>query len=72
MYYSIDRIEENMAVCIADDEEIVIVSTDKIVGDYSEGSILKETENEFYIVDEDEEIKRRISNLELAESLFDE
>lgn len=72
MYYSIDRIEENMAICIGDDEEIVIVLTDKIIGDFSEGSILKETENGSFSVDEEEGINRRISNFELAESLFDE
>lgn len=72
MYYSIDRIENNIAVCIGDDEEIILVSTDKIIGDFSEGSILSETENECFIVDDNEEINRRISNFELAENLFDE
>lgn len=72
MYYSIDRIENNIAVCIGDDEEIILVSTDKIIGDFSEGSILTESENGCFVTDEEEEMSRRISNFELAVSLFDE
>lgn len=72
MYYSIDRIENNIAVCIGDDEEIILVSTDKIIGDFSEGSVLVETENGYFRTDEEEEMSRRISNFELAENLFDE
>lgn len=70
MFYSIDRIEEEVAVCIGDDEEILLLSTDNIIGSYTEGSIIRETENDYYVVDEDEEISRRNSNFELAESIF--
>ncbi|MBE6770765.1 MAG: DUF3006 domain-containing protein [Ruminococcaceae bacterium] len=72
MFYSIDRIEEEVAFCIGDEEEILLLSTDQIIGSYCEGSIIRETEDGFYIVDEDEEIRRRSSNFSLAESLFDE
>lgn len=72
MFYSIDRIEEEVAVCIGDDEEILLLSTDHILGSYTEGSIIRETEDDWYVVDEEEEIKRRNANFELAESLFDE
>ena len=72
MYYSIDRIENNVAVCIGDDEEIILVSIDKIIGDFFEGSILIESENGYFKTDEEEEIGRRISNFGLAENLFDE
>lgn len=72
MYYSIDRIENNIAVCIGDDEEIILVPTEKITGGFSEGSILVETENGYFETDEEEEISRRISNFELSENLFDE
>ena len=34
-------------------------------------SIIREAENDFYVVDEEEEINRRNANFELAESLFD-
>lgn len=72
MFYSIDRIEEEVAVCIGDDEEILLLSTDHIIGSYTEGCIIVETENDYYIVDEEEEIRRRNANFALAESLFDE
>lgn len=71
MFYSIDRIEEEVAVCIGDDEEILLLSTDRIIGSYTEGSIIREIEDDYYVVDEEEEISRRNSNFELAESLFD-
>ncbi len=72
MFYSIDRIEEEVAFCIGDDEEILLLSTDQIIGSYTEGSIIYETENECYAVDEEEEIRRRNENFMLAENLFDE
>ena len=72
MFYSIDRIEEEVAVCIGDDEEMLLLSTDHIIGSYTEGSIIRETENDWYIVDEEEENRRKKANFELAESLFDE
>ena len=72
MFYSIDRIEEEVAFCIGDEEEILLLSTEQIIGSYCEGSIIKEIENGCYTVDEDEEIRRRSINFSLAESLFDE
>ncbi len=72
MFYSIDRIEEEVAFCIGDEEEILLLSTDQIIGSYCEGSVIRETENGFYEVNENEEIKRRSENFALAESLFDE
>lgn len=72
MFYSIDRIEEEVAFCIGDEEEVLLLSTDQIIGSYCEGSIIRENDEGFYIVDEDEEIKRRSENFALAESLFDE
>ncbi|MBQ3045761.1 MAG: DUF3006 domain-containing protein [Clostridia bacterium] len=72
MFYSIDRLEEEVAVCIGDDEEILLLSVDQIIGSYCEGSIIRENDEGYYTVDEEEEIKRRSENFELAESLFDE
>ncbi len=72
MFYSIDRIVEEVAYCIGDDEEILLLSTDMIVGSYSEGSVLRESDDGYYYVDSDEESKRRSDNFALAESLFDE
>ncbi len=72
MFYSIDRIEEEVAFCIGDDEEILLLSTDHIIGSYTEGSIIREAENDCYVVDEEEEARRRSPTFDLAESLFDE
>ena len=72
MFYSIDRIVEEVAYCIGDDEEILLLSADHIIGSYSEGSILRETDDGYYTVDEDEEHRRRSENFAFAESLFDE
>ena len=72
MFYSIDRIIEEVAFCIGDDEEVLLLSVDRIIGSYCEGSIIRETDDGFYTVDADEEIRRRRENFALAESLFDE
>ncbi len=72
MFYSIDRIVEEVAVCIGDNEEYLLLSTDNIIGSYRVGSILTEGENGYYISVPEEEEKRRNENFELAESLFDE
>ncbi|MEE1139229.1 MAG: DUF3006 domain-containing protein [Acutalibacteraceae bacterium] len=72
MFYSIDRIVEEVAFCIGDDEEILLLSVDRIVGSYCEGSVITETDDGLYTVDSEEEIRRRSENFALAESLFDE
>ena len=72
MFYSIDRIEEEVAFCIGDEEEVLLLSTDRIIGSYTEGSVIYENDEGYYVVDENEESKRREENFALAESLFDE
>ncbi len=72
MFYSIDRIIEEVAVCIGDNEEYLLLSVDNIIGSYRVGSIIKEDENGYYISVHEEEEKRRNENFDLAESLFDE
>lgn len=72
MFYSIDRIIEEVAFCIGDDEDVLLLSVDRIIGSYCEGSVIRETDDGFYTVDADEEIRRRSKNFALAESLFDE
>ena len=47
------------------------MSTDMIVGSYSEGSIIFESDDGYYYVDEEEESKRRSETFALSESLFD-
>ncbi|MBR3818549.1 MAG: DUF3006 family protein [Clostridia bacterium] len=72
MFYSIDRIIEEVAVCIGDNEEYLLLSTDNIIGSYRVGSIIREDKNGYYISVTEEEEKRRNENFDLAESLFDE
>lgn len=72
MFYSIDRIVEEVAFCIGDDEEVLLLSVDRIIGSYCEGSVIRETDDGIYTVDTDEEFRRRSENFALAESLFDE
>lgn len=72
MFYSIDRIVEEVAVCIGDNEEYLLLSLDQIIGSYRVGSIITEDENGYYISVPEEEEKRRNENFYLAESLFDE
>lgn len=72
MFYSIDRIVEEVAFCIGDEEEVLLLSTDRIIGSYCEGSVISEGEDGYYYVDSAEEEKRRDENFAFAESLFDE
>ena len=72
MFYSIDRIVEEVAVCIGDNEEYLLLSLDQIIGSYRVGSIITEDGNGYYISVSEEEEKRRNENFDLAESLFDE
>ncbi len=72
MFYSIDRIVEEVAVCIGDNEEFLLLSVENIIGSYQIGSILVEDGNGYYIPVPEEEERRRNDNFELAESLFDE
>ena len=72
MFYSIEKIIEEVAVCIGDNEECLLLSVDQILGSYSLGSIIAEDENGYYVSVPEEEEKRRNENFNLAESLFDE
>ena len=72
MYFSVDIIEETVALCIDDDGATHAIALDLIDGEVSEGAVLVENENGRYSLDKDEEERRRESNFKLAESLFDE
>ena len=72
MYLSIDFIEENIAYCINDDGEACAVPLELIKGNPKEGTVLFLDENEKFTIDNEEEERRRESNFNLAESLFDE
>ena len=70
MLYSVDRIIEDIAVCIDDKGEIYNIFKDLICGEIREGSILKEVDGQL-LVDNEEENARREANFNLAESLFE-
>lgn len=72
MYLCVDFIEENIAYCVNDDGEACAVPLELIEDSVKEGTVLFVDENENYFIDKEEEEKRRESNFNLAESLFDE
>ncbi len=72
MFYSVDRIEDEIAVCIDGNGEVHEISIFLIDGEIAEGSIIASDEYGGYYVDENETESRRKSNFDLAESLFDE
>lgn len=72
MFFSIDLIEETVALCVDDDGATRAIALELIDGEIKEGSVLVEGENGRFVPDKDEEEKRRNENFVLAESLFDE
>ncbi len=72
MFFSIDLIEETVALCVDDDGATRAIALELIDGEIKEGSVLVESENGRFVPDKDEEEKRRNENFVLAESLFDE
>lgn len=72
MYFSVDIIEETVALCIDDDGATRAIALELIDGEIKEGSVLVENENGRFSLDKGEEEKRRTENFEFAESLFDE
>lgn len=72
MFFSIDLIEETVALCVDDDGATRAIALELIDGEIKEGSVLVESANGRFVPDKDEEEKRRNENFVLAESLFDE
>ncbi len=70
MFYSVDRIEDDFAVCIKDSGEVLNIPVSEISGEIHEGSILLRAGNG-YVSCLDEEESRRKANFDLAESLFE-
>ena len=58
MKYSIDRIEENIAVCEGDDGNVLKLKLDELPKGTREGDIIEKRENGF-IIDADETQLRR-------------
>ena len=69
MKYSIDRIEENIAVCEGDDGNVLKLKLDELPENIREGDIIEKTENGF-IIDADETQLRRKKMAEMQKKLF--
>lgn len=72
MFFSIDRIEGNVAVCIGDMGQTFAISLDVIDGEPHEGSILFDIGNGRFLCSGAEEDKRRKENAERLERLMQE
>lgn len=69
MKYSIDRIEENIALCEDDDGNVLKLSVDELPQEIREGDIIEKTENGF-VIDADETQLRRKKMAELQRNIF--
>ncbi|MCQ2474765.1 MAG: DUF3006 domain-containing protein [Clostridia bacterium] len=72
MFFSIDRIEGNVAVCIGDMGQTFVINLDMIDGEPHEGSILFDIGNGRFLCSGAEEDKRRKENAERLERLMQE
>ena len=68
-YLSVDRIENDTAVCEREDMSVVELAFSSLPQGTKEGSVLK-VENGIYSLDESEEKRRRKRILELQNMLF--
>ena len=68
-YLSVDRIENDTAVCERDDMSVVELALSALPQGTKEGSVLK-VENGIYSLDENEEKRRRKRIFELQNMLF--
>ena len=67
-YYAIDRIEGNYAVCEKDGETMVNISRALL----PDGNVLRRLPDGSFVLDREEEERRRKAALELMDGLFDE
>ncbi len=72
MFYSVDRIEGKLAVCVGDMGETFAVKLELIDGEPHEGSVLFDTGNGRYLCSGAQEDKRRKENLERLEKMISE
>ncbi len=69
MKYSIDRIEENIAICDDDDGNVLKLNVDELPQEIREGDIIEKKENGF-VIDADETQLRRKKMAELQRNIF--
>ncbi len=66
----VDRIENGFAVCEKDDLSFINIPLSDLPEETKEGSVLVQNKSGQYILDADEEEKRRAKLLELQKKLF--
>ena len=71
-YYAIARIEGNYAVCEKDGETMVNISRALLPDGAGEGNVLRRLPDGSFVLDREEEERRRKAALELMDGLFDE
>lgn len=71
-YYAIDRVEGEYAVCEKDGETMVNISRALLPDGSGEGSVLRRLPNGSFVLDREEEERRRKAAIELTDGLFDE
>ncbi len=69
MKYSIDRIEEKIAICEDDDGNILKLTLDELPQNVHEGDIIERTENDF-VIDAGKTQIRRKKMAELQKNIF--
>ena len=69
MKYSVDRIEENIAICEDDDGNVLKLKLDELPREIREGDIIEKRENGF-VIDADETQLRRKKMAELQRNIF--
>lgn len=69
MKYSVDRIEEKIAICEDDDGNVLKLNVDELPQEIREGDIIEKKENGF-VIDSDETQLRRKKMAELQRNIF--
>ena len=69
MKYSVDRIEEKIAICEDDDGNVLKLNVDELPQEIREGDIIEKKENGF-VIDADETQLRRKNMAELQRTIF--
>ncbi len=72
MKYSVDRVEEGLAVLIGDGGETLVVEIALLPDGTDEGSVLDGDPENGFVPDYDEQLRRQKENFDLLNSLFDE
>lgn len=69
-YYSVDRIEDDVVVCMDEKGKLINLPIDKVEHGVKEGDMLYQLADR-YLVDDDRTNRRRLEMEELQNGLFD-